>query len=88
MMAANFFQASNQSREGSENDDRENEDDDDSLYLSAREDSDSFLSATGSRSNLRGTSKYTTILHHVAQWLEHTCHWYIYIYIYKLSYFI
>ena len=62
MMAAKFFQASNQSSEASEND-GENEDDDDSLYLSAREDSDSFFSATGSRNNLRGTSKYTTILH-------------------------
>lgn len=53
MLAANFGQMPNNSKRESDMDDEE--DDDDSIYLSAKEDSDStgFLSAIGSRSNLR-----------------------------------
>lgn len=61
-MAANFDQVSMHRKEGSEKDEGADEDDDDSLYLSAREDSDStgFMSATGSRTNLRDSDSDVT----------------------------
>ena len=53
VLAANFSQILNNSRHQQHSEDDES--DNDSLYLSAKEDSDStgFFSAVGSRSNLR-----------------------------------
>jgi hypothetical protein len=55
MLAANFGQIPSNSKHDSDDDDESDDDDGDSLYLSAKEDSDStgFLSAIGSRSNLQ-----------------------------------